>query len=129
MLFYTFNSQEERRAFGGSMFIELQFCKLPVGTKNKKIISVDSIVNWQNDSLYVSNENMFYNEYSHILNCGMYGNLKCGVVDIFGINYYSPSLIDTIIEEIKKNKPLDYETLIGWLNKAKQYNGFYVLGM
>ena len=62
MLFHTFNSQEERRAFGGSMFIELQFCKLPVGTKNKKIISVDSIVNWQNDSLYVSNENMFYKE-------------------------------------------------------------------
>lgn len=72
---------------------------------------------------------MFYNEYSRILNCGMYGNLKCGVVDIFGINYYAPSLIDTIIEEIKKNKPLDYETLIEWLNKAKQYNGFYVLGM
>ncbi len=43
MLFHTFNSQEERRAFGGSMFIELQFCKLPVGTKDKKIISVDSM--------------------------------------------------------------------------------------
>ena len=33
MLFHVFNSQEERRAYGGSAFIEIQFCKL--STKRK----------------------------------------------------------------------------------------------
>ena len=54
MLFLKFSSQDERRAYGGSAFIELQFCKLPPATPIKKIIAVDSIENWKNDSLYVN---------------------------------------------------------------------------
>ena len=50
MLFRVFNSQEERRNFNGSAFIEVQFCKLLVGTKRKKTVSLNSIKNWQNDS-------------------------------------------------------------------------------
>lgn len=124
-----FNSQEERRRFGGSAFIEIQFCKMPFNTKAKKIVAVNSITHWQNDSLYIDEADKFFQEYSHIFNSGIYHNLKTGIVDIFGINYYAPSLIDPIIEKLQADKPIDYELLIDWLRKAKEYNGFYILGI
>ena len=34
MLFHTFKSQEERRKFGGSAFIEIQFCNMPFQVYN-----------------------------------------------------------------------------------------------
>ena len=126
MLFYTFNSQDERKNFGGSAFIEMQFCKLPVGTK---IVKIRNIENWGNDSLYINNVDEFYQEYSDIFDCGIYNNLEQGVVDIFGINYYSYDLIDLIINKIKNKKPREYDALIQWLNNAKRYNGFYILGI
>lgn len=127
MLFHVFSSQEERRNFGGSAFIEIQFCKMPHKTKTQKLVS--SIQHWQNDSLYINDEDTFYQEYSNVFNCGIYGNLKTGTVDIFGINYYASSLIDSIIAKLHKDKPLDYITLVEWLTKAKEYNGFYILGI
>lgn len=129
MLFHVFSSQEERRNFGGSAFIEIQFCKMPYGTESKKLVAVNSINHWQDDSLYIDDENTFYQEYSNIFNCGISSNLKSGTVDIFGINYYAPSLVDSIIAKLQKDKPSDYQRLIEWLNKAKEYNGFYVLGI
>ena len=129
MLYLIFNSQEERRKYGGSAFIEMQFCRLPAETKMKDIVAVRSIKNWQNDSLYIYDEDVFYQEYSKIFNCGIYNNLKSGVVDIYGINYYEPSFIDPIIEKLYEEKPVDYESLVEWLNKAKRYNGFYILGL
>lgn len=129
MLFHVFTSQEERRTFGGSAFIEVQFCKMPYKTKTKKIVAVNSIKNWQNDSLYINDEDTFYQEYSNIFTCGIYNNLKSGIVDIFGINYYEPSLVDSIITKLHKNKPIDYMILVEWLTKAKEYNGFYILGI
>lgn len=131
MLFHQFASQEERRSFGGSCFIEIQFCKLPFGTTTKKLVSVRSITNWQTDSLYIGDEGMdvFFQEYSHIFDCGTYNNLESGVVDIFGINYYAPALTDLIMERIQKDKPMDYATLLDWLYKSKAYNGFYILGV
>lgn len=129
MLFHIFNSQEERRNYGGSGFVEIQFCKLPVGTTTDKLVAVDSINNWQNDSLYIDDEIEFYDEYSSIFDCGTYNNLKCGTVDMYGINYYAPALIDSIIEKLRKDKPADFETLLEWLIKSRSYNGFYILGI
>ena len=129
MLFHIFNSQEERRNFGGSAFIEVQFCKLPVGTKLKKIVSWRSIKNWQNDSLYIDDVDLFYTEYQHIFDCGIYNNLNKGVVDIFGINYYATNLLDSIIERLNNDKQTDYATLKEWLIKSKEYNGVYILGI
>ena len=129
MLFHVFSSQEERRTFGGSAFIEVQFFKMPYKTKTKKIVAVNSIKHWQNDSLYINDEDTFYQEYSNIFTCGIYNNLKSGIVDIFGINYYEPSLVDSIITKLHKNKPIDYMILVEWLTKAKEYNGFYILGI
>lgn len=129
MLFHVFSSQEERRNFGGSAFIEIQFCKMPYKTKTKKLLAVNSIQNWQNDSLYISDEDTFYQEYSNIFTCGIYYNLRSGTVDIFGINYYAPTLVDSFITKLYEDKPLDYITLVEWLIKAKEYNGFYILGL
>lgn len=129
MLFYKFSSQEERRAYGGSTFIEFQFCKLPSKTPIKTIVAVDSIENWKNDSLYVNDENTFYETYSHIFTDGIYNNLQTGVVDIYGINYYNPLLAKTIIERMISEKPTDYEELVAWLEKTELYNGFYILGI
>ena len=81
------------------------------------------------DSLYVSDENAFYQEYGHIFDCGTYNNLETGPVDLYGINYYSVSLMDTIIERIRESKPADYTVLVDWLERAKGYNGFYILGV
>lgn len=129
MLFHMFDSQEERRNFGGSAFIEMQFCKLPAGTKISELVSPSSIKHWKNDSLYINDEETFYREYHHIFNCGKYSDLKSGTVDIFGINYYAPNWIDPMITALQKDAPLDSETLIEWLVKAKAYHGFYILGM
>ena len=52
-----------------------------------------------------------------------------GVVDIFGINYYAPNLLDSIIERLNNDKPTDYSTLKEWLIKSKEYNGVYILGI
>lgn len=129
MLFYKFNTQDERRLFGGSMFVEIQFCKLPPSTQIRKIVKVNSIKHWQNDSLYINDIETFAREYSQIFNCGVYNNLKKGIVNLYGINYYEPSLIDSIIADLQIYKPLDYEILIKWLTKSKDYNGFYILGV
>ena len=129
MLFHTFSSQDERRDYGGSAFIEIQFCRLPVGTSDKKIVAIHNINNWQNDSLYVDCEEAFFCEYSTILGNGMYSNLSNGPLDIYGINYYPPSAIIRIVDSLINEKPMDYEILLNWLNKAKVYNGFYILGI
>ena len=131
MLFHTFSSQEERRKYGGSAFIEIQYCKLPIRTREKMLVAVRSISHWKNDSLYihVDNIDVFYKEYSSSFDCCIYNNLKTGIIDIFGINYYAPTIIDSLIEKLNKNKPTDYEYLIEWINKAKNYNGFYILGI
>lgn len=130
MLFHTFATQEERRNYGGSAFIEIQFCNMPAQTSTKELVAVGSIQNWKTDSLYVyiDDDNAFYQEYSRIFDCGTYNNLKTGPVDIYGINYYAPSLIDSIIERLDKERPVDYEVIIEWLIKSKSYNGFYILG-
>lgn len=127
MLFHIFRSQDERRAYGGSAFLELQFCCLPPGTPIAKI--VDSIECWKNDSLYVDDENSFYNIYSHIFSGGTYANLQTGIVDLYGINYYSPSLTQHILEQVILEKPTDCKILCEWLKKAGSYNGFYILGL
>lgn len=120
MLFHIFSSQEERRIFGGSAFVEIQFCELPIGTKEKKLVAVSSINNWKDDSLYICVEDLdaFHREYNPIFSC-----------DLYGINYYPPSTIDLLIAKLNTDKPTDFEQLIAWLNEAKHHNGFYILGI
>lgn len=130
MLFHTFSSQEERKEFNGSDFLEIQFCRLPKKTEAEIIVKANSISHWLDDSLYVSGDdgNAFFEEYDCIFDGGIYNNLETGTIDPWGINYYGPDMIDAIIAKLLKIKPTDYENLVEWLNKAKKYNGFYILG-
>lgn len=129
MTFHIFNSQDERRNYGGSAFIELQFCKLPPQTSAKEIVAVDNIRSWQNDSLYIDDENEFFERYNCIFTGGIYNNLASGVVDIYGINYYSPPLTRKIREALCAEGLTENGILISWLEKAEKYNGFYILGI
>ena len=88
-MFHSFKSKEERRKFGGSAFIEIQYCKLEQSASIKKIVSLHALNDWQDDSLYVYVDDIdeFYSNYKEIFNDGIYNNLKKGEVDIFGINY------------------------------------------
>ncbi len=130
MLFHIFNSQDERRDFGGSDFLELQFCQLKRGTSIKIIVDTDKIDCWCNDSLYVYGDdwNAFYKHYQNIFKNGVYPNLKSGEIDWSGINYYSPKQVNEMIKAIEKNKPKDYQVVLDWLNKATEFNGVYILG-
>ena len=125
MLFLNY---EKIKKYGGSDFIEIQFCDMPHGTSVKEITAIDNIKDNNPDSLYICDDNTFYHEYSRFFDCGTYNNLKTGPVDIYGINYYAPHLTDLIIEKITKEKTTDYEALTQWLQKSKSHNGFYILG-
>ena len=117
------------RAFGGSDFLELQFCQHKSGTSIKRI--VNKIENWHNASLYISGDDMdtFYKCYKDVFKNGTYNNLKSGDIDFFGINYYSPEQVEEMIKTIEEKKPKDYIIVLEWLNKAKEFNGIYILGV
>jgi len=129
-MFYSFASQTERREFGGSDFLEVQFCKMPPKTEIEIVTAIGSIDHWRNDSLYISGDDiyLFLTEYGDIFDCGIYNNLETGTVDPYGINYYRPDLIDAIILKLLDKRPTDYEKLAAWLHAAKKHNGFYILG-
>lgn len=122
-LFRAFATQEERRAFGGSAFVELQYCRLPSGTLVERIMDVRSLSHWRSDSLYVHDEDLelFDREYGRLFGCG--------TVDLFGVNYCAPSSLDATQDAIRASRPPDFETLLRWLDDAKAYNGFYILGI
>ena len=131
MRFISFSSQDERRKFGGSDFIEFQYCKLKQGAEIKEIVSVETVEHWKDDSLYVFGDDMdeFFAVYSEILSKGTYNNGGFGTVDLLGINYYSSEQTVLIIEKIKKENPKDCMELLRWLEGAGKYNGFYILGV
>lgn len=48
----SFDSREEGRIYGGLAFIEMQFCKMPLCTNFKRIVSVHNVALWK-DVLYI----------------------------------------------------------------------------
>lgn len=131
MLFHSFSSQEERREFGGSYFIEMQFCRMPLGTEIAHIVSTDAITHWKNDSLYIygDDDNEFISYYGKIFTDGTYNNLTRGAADLCGINYYSPGQTARILDQVEKKKPPDHQILLRWLEGSKEHNGVYILGL
>ena len=53
MIFHSFANQEERENFGGTAFMELQYCTLRPETEIKKIVGVGAHKNWMDSSLYI----------------------------------------------------------------------------
>lgn len=131
MLFHTFHSQEERREFGGSYFIEFQYCELAHKPKIEEIISVDTIKMWKNDSMYIygDDDNVFFSYYEDIFTGGIYTNGKTGVVDLCGINYYSDKDTECILKKLMHTHLPEQDKLVHWLKKAQAYSGFYILGL
>lgn len=88
-LFYTFKNLEERHQFGGTTFIELQYCRLNKDVKLNDIVSLKKIKNGFDDSLFVfvDDIDVFYESYGKIFNNGAYNKNSVGPMDIYGINY------------------------------------------
>lgn len=130
-LFHTFHSQAERKAFGGSDFIEIQYCRLPEKTSLRDIVSIDAIKHWKDDSLYVCGDDMdlFYQHYGDIITGGIYNNGDCGPMDLCGINFYAGAQAAAMIERLTEKKPPEYQVLCQWLQAGRQYLGVYVLGV
>lgn len=130
-MFHKFNSQDERRNFGGTAFIEIQYCELKPSFKINKIVSVNNIKHWNNKSLYIYIDDIeeFLILYKEILGNGVYNNLKEGSADAYGMNYYSKEKIEIIKNKLKKVKPKEFEILLQWLEDGKNYNGIYILGI
>lgn len=130
-LFHRFGSQEDRRAFGGSYFIELGYCKLPRSAGIERIVSVEAVPRWEDNSLYVYGDDMdeFFAQYGGIFDGAIYNNMESGPPDLFGINYYPRERTRAIMEDIEREKPRDFQTLLDWLKGVDKYTGFYVLGV
>lgn len=132
---HIFLSQEEREKIDGTLFIEFQYCKMKPGTGIQDLVPEDGIDCWLDDSLYlyIDDIDIFIEEYADIFHCGIYYNdnnhkLERGL-ELYGDNYYSPDQLETIMTEILESKAADYEILIDWLKKAKNHNGFYIMGI
>ena len=104
---------------------------MPKRSQIKELVSVDNIRSGRNDSLYIheDDDEAFFREYSRVFDCGTYNNLETGVVDLCGINYYAPNLIDLTLEKLREEEPQGCEVLAAWLVRAKEHNGFYILGL
>jgi len=130
-VFHHFESKKARRAFGGSAFIEIQYCKLKPSASIRKIVSLSSLPFWENDGLYiyVGDIDCFLSNYAEIFENGVLSNFTAGSIDEFGTNYYPPSQLNEIMRKINERKPLDYEVLLEWLKQGIAYNGIYILGI
>ena len=124
-----FQTAEERRTYGGSTFIEIQYCNLPIGTSSKKILSLTAITNWERTSLYVEDVAGFFAEYKEMLGKGLYNNMEESIVDVFGINYFNAEKTNNIIHKLKMHKPKRFEIFLEWLMDNPNQNGFYILGI
>ena len=109
--------------------MELQYCTLNPETELKKIVK--SHGRWVDSSLYIyfNDIDSFRSIYGEIFYGGTYQNLHSGDVDIYGVNYYSPTQLKDIMLTIEAQKPLEYEVILEWLKNGEFFNGFYILGI
>lgn len=111
----------------GTGYFEFQYCK--------KDCSIQKILKkgydfWTEDSLFVSisnEEKLLDNYYKYLRET----NTPDGTnkFNPYGVNYYTKEQTLSIINEIKKDKPENYERLVLWLENAVKLNGFFVLGI
>ena len=95
-IFHSFANQEERQNFGGTAFMELQYCTLRPETEIKKIVGVGAHGNWMDSSLYIYLDDIesFCLNYGDIFYGGTYNNLHKGLsvqMDTTNLNYNQSS--------------------------------------
>ena len=112
----------------GSAYFEFQYCKKEWNIKKllKKGFSF-----WEKDSLlvHVDSDRDFFENYGVYLETpdSPYGTQ---ILDPYGVNYYTKEQTFVIIEQIKIDKPQEFDVLVTWLEKATtEHNGFYFLGI
>lgn len=121
MIFHSFKNQNARRTFGGSAFIEIQYCTQKSGTELKKIVNTSR--HWIDNSLYIYFDDIdsFFANYKKIFYGGTYQNLHSGEVDIFGINYYSSEQLKKYFIENRRAKTI---RLYGNFGMVKEWGKF-----
>ncbi len=129
-MFLKFSSDKERIAAGGTAFIEIQYCRLPKGTKNKKLITAKSLQFWDLSSLYIKDTDIkeFCYAYAHILDEALNGG-EDDTFDVYGVNYYNNIRVKEILHQIEREEPLEYEILAQWIRSNPYDNGIYILGI
>ena len=112
----------------GSAYFEFQYCKKEWNVKKllKRGYSF-----WEKDSLliHVDDDMRFFENYGKYLEKPNFpdGTQK---LDPYGVNYYTKEQTFAIIEQIKNDKPQEFDVLVTWLEKAvTEYNGFFFLGI
>ena len=111
----------------GTAYFEFQYCKT-VGSV-KKILNSHQF--WLPDSLvvYIDDQERLMEAYLPFLEHPESPD-GSSTFCYFGINYYTKERTAQMLEQIKADKPVDWDILIPWLEKAATvYNGFYFLGI
>lgn len=128
-MFLRFRTQTERREYGGTDFVELQFCKIQDHTSTAELLEEDRLEFWKEDSLYVEDYETFRTVYGPIFSEGLRQDMTRGTMDIYGVTYYLPGQIEDILEKLSEEQPEDYEILQEWLIQARAFHGIYILGI
>ncbi len=128
-MFLKFRTQKERREYGGTDFVELQYCKMPQDTTPEDIVKLDNLENWKEDSLYVADYRSFRRKYGIYFQNALHEDLSRGALDLYGINYYSLNQVQEILKILREKEPEDYETLCEWLDQESDICGIYILGV
>ena len=112
----------------GTAYFEFQYCKKEWHIRKllKKGYSY-----WEKDSLlvHIDSDRDFFEKYGGYLKApdSPDGMQK---LDPFGVNYYTKEQTYIIMEQIKNDRPQEFEALLTWLEKAvTKYNGFFFLGI
>ena len=111
----------------GSTYFEFQYCKKEW---NIKKLLKKGYSHWEKDSLliHIDSDSVFFENYAEYLNNS---NSPDGMIELYvGVNYYTKEQTFVIIEQIKNDKPQEFDVLVTWLEKAAtEYNGFFFLGI
>lgn len=112
-------------------YIEIQICMADVNTSPYELVNIKNIHFGLSSSIYIDFKNyeQFFQKYNIYFNNALHANLEENELDPYGINYFSVDKTIHIIDKIKNDKPLEYDKIINFLNKAKDNNGFYILGI
>ena len=112
----------------GSAYFEFQYCKKEW---NIKKLLKKGFSHWEKDSLlvHVDYDRDFFDNYVDYLETPDSPD-ETQELDPYGVNYYTKEHTFVIIEQIKNDKPQEFDVLVSWLEKAAtEYNGFFFLGI
>lgn len=111
----------------GTAYYEFQYCKQEGSLKTLE----KGNGYWEKDSLlvHIDSDRDFFEIYGDYLNTPN-STEATQALDPYGVNYYTKEQTFVIIEQIKNDKPQEFDVLVTWLEKAAtEYNGFFFLGI